>query len=235
MFRAFTLIAQQRWAAALEAIANAERPYRPIRGWPLLARAQIRILTGQPAEALPLIEQALATDLEESHDIADALFFRCQANLALGRYDDAVAACESAVGRYVWWRQQHLYLVAAYALTGDDAKAAAEKGRLLSRRRGVSIADIKSRHWSDAGGTGTDKLGGALAYGRADIEEEIRTVSTAEACKACTWGTLISFDGASFGAPIDPQAATAADSARARRLPRERPIAQAVVLDGNFF
>jgi tetratricopeptide (TPR) repeat protein len=137
-----------RWAAALEAIANSESLYRPIRGWPLLARAQIRVLTGQPAEALPLIEQALATDMEESSDVADAMFVRCQASLALGRYDDAIAACESAVGRYVWWRQ-HLYLVAAYALKGDVAKAEAEKGRLLTLRPGVSIADIKSRHWSD--------------------------------------------------------------------------------------
>ncbi|HEU0199325.1 MAG TPA: winged helix-turn-helix domain-containing protein [Burkholderiaceae bacterium] len=148
MFRAYTLTRQHRWAAALEAIATAEKLYAPIRGRPLLARADIRLLTGQPTEALLLVEQALVTDLEAPVDVSDAMYVRCQASLALGRYDDAIAACERAVGLYVWW-EHHLYLVAAYALKGDLANATAEKRRLLNLRSGISIAHFKALRYSD--------------------------------------------------------------------------------------
>jgi adenylate cyclase len=76
------------------------------------------------------------------------LQYQCRAFLALGRYDDAIAACEKSLALADYW-SRHLYLVAAYAQKGDLAKAAVAKTELLKRQPGMSIARIKAIKVSD--------------------------------------------------------------------------------------
>lgn len=147
--RAATLIRQQRWEAALEALAKAEKLSSVIVGWVLNQRAQIMIFTGRPHEALELIDRQLALDTSDQEEVGWALLQRGRAYLALGRYDDAIAACERHVALDDWWLP-HLYLAAGYALKGDAARAAAEKTTLLELRPGTSIADIRKLYWSDS-------------------------------------------------------------------------------------
>jgi hypothetical protein len=73
---------------------------------------------------------------------------RCRANLLLGRYDEAIVACEKDVALNNWWRP-HVYLVAAYAQKGDNGNASAEKTALLKMRQGFSIADYKALRLSN--------------------------------------------------------------------------------------
>ena len=66
----------------------------------------------------------------------------------LGRYKDAIGACEKA-GTFEDSWVVHLYLVAAYAHEGEVAKAEAAKAALLRRRPGFSIADYKRAGYSN--------------------------------------------------------------------------------------
>jgi Flp pilus assembly protein TadD len=56
----------------------------------------------------------------------------------LGRYDNAISACEKALASGDEWRRR-LYLVAAYAQKGDMAKAAVEKAALLKLQPKITI------------------------------------------------------------------------------------------------
>ena len=122
-----------------------ESSLNPTMPWPLLQRALIMVHTGQPAEALPWIEKAFAVDPQLT---ILAVFLRCRAYQALGRYDDAIAACEKSVAGDDWWLV-HAYLVAAYAQKGETAKAEAEKVILLKQQPGVTIADLKALRLSN--------------------------------------------------------------------------------------
>ena len=140
--RAFALAWQWRWPAATEA---ASRAISLDRSYPtaLLAQAEIALRTGHPDEALAWTDRALALQSQSPVQRAFILLSRCQAYQALGRYDEAIAACESSVAESVlWWG--HLYLVAAYAQKGDLQKAAAEKTELLAEQPGMTIADLKA-------------------------------------------------------------------------------------------
>jgi tetratricopeptide (TPR) repeat protein len=106
------------------------------------------ILTGQPEEALVLVERQLALDPNNQEEMGWVMLQRCRAYMALGRHDDAIAACERDIALDDWW-MPHLYLVAGYALKGEANKAAAEKATLLSLRSGTSIADFKRLYYSN--------------------------------------------------------------------------------------
>ncbi|HXT03394.1 MAG TPA: adenylate/guanylate cyclase domain-containing protein [Casimicrobiaceae bacterium] len=101
----------------------------------VLDRAWILIQTGRSADALPLIAQAIAMDpLEQSWPY----HFMCKAYVFLGRYGDAVAACERAATENDWWLNQ-VYLCAAYAQHGDIAKAIRSKNALLKQQPDYTI------------------------------------------------------------------------------------------------
>ena len=68
--------------------------------------------------------------------------------MALGRYEEAIVACEKDAALADSW-PPHAYLTAAYALLGNDSKAQAEKAKLLTQRPGFSIADHKTLKISD--------------------------------------------------------------------------------------
>jgi tetratricopeptide (TPR) repeat protein len=146
--RAETLLRQGRWDAALQANAKAEE-LDPGFGGLRTQRAAIGIQKGSPEQALVLISEYLALQPQESSEIGEAMLQRCRASMALGRYDDVIAACERAIALSDWWLP-HLYLAAAYALKGDARRAAAEKAILTELRSGVSFADYMALWRSDS-------------------------------------------------------------------------------------
>ncbi|MET1082588.1 MAG: tetratricopeptide repeat protein, partial [Burkholderiales bacterium] len=136
--RADALGWQWRWEAALEANSK-EQSLDRTRAGPIVRRAWMMNLLGKPAEALPLVDQALALD---PLNVSPALYLRCRSYLVLGRYKDAIGACEKAAGTSSDNWGVHLFLVAAYGHEGEVAKAEAAKAALLRRRPGFSIADL---------------------------------------------------------------------------------------------
>ena len=102
-------------------------------------------MTGRPADALPLVDRALSLDPES---IGWAMRFACEAYLLLGRFDDAVSACEKAGGTNSDWFITS-YLAAAYANRGDIDKARAAANAILRTVPGYSIAQVRAKHYSD--------------------------------------------------------------------------------------
>ena len=146
-WRAVALWRQWRWDAALEAIAKAER-LDPSRTGLLNDRAGIMILTGQPVAALTLVDQQLARDPQAKEVLGWAALQRCRAYMALGRYEEAITACEKQIALDNWWLS-HAYLLAAYAQTAQTSRTTAEKAALLTLRPSFSIADFKAQRFSD--------------------------------------------------------------------------------------
>jgi tetratricopeptide (TPR) repeat protein len=143
---ATSLSSQWQWEGALEANTEALRidPYRNIT---LKDRGRLLLLTGRSQEALPLIEQAIALD-PRSPDVASYLRVKCDAYLLLGKYDDAIAACEKSLALQDSWLP-YVDLVAAYAQKGDMAKTAVAKAEVLKRQPQMSIANVKALRLSD--------------------------------------------------------------------------------------
>jgi tetratricopeptide (TPR) repeat protein len=146
--RGIVLGLQWRWQAALEANAIARRLDPTRDDATITERAELMFFMGRPNEALELVDQALALEPSGVIGISWPLDIRCRANMALGRYDEAIPACEKSVGELDWWIP-HLYLIAGYTHTGDVTKAAAEKAKLLQQRPGISIADFKALRLSN--------------------------------------------------------------------------------------
>jgi tetratricopeptide (TPR) repeat protein len=96
---------------------------------------------------LPLIEQAIALD-PRSPDVASYLRVKCDAYLLLGKYDDAIAACEKSLALQDSWLP-YVDLVAAYAQKGDMAKTVVAKAEVLTRQPRMSIANVKALRLSD--------------------------------------------------------------------------------------
>jgi adenylate cyclase len=112
----------------------------------VLDRAWILIQTGRSADALPLIHQAIAMDpLEQSWPY----HFMCKAYLFLGRYGEAVGACEKAATENGWWLNQ-VYLSAAYAQHGDIAKAVTSRNALLQQQPGYTIERYRRTYAASA-------------------------------------------------------------------------------------
>jgi adenylate cyclase len=146
-YRAAALASQWRWQAALEANSKASS-LDPSRIQPFTQRAWIMLYTGQPTEAVAWVDKALALQTQSNPLLVDALLQLCRANQALGRYDEAIDACEKTVAIGDWWLG-HLYLVAAYAQKGETERAAAEKLILLKEQPGVTIANLRAQRLSN--------------------------------------------------------------------------------------
>ena len=108
--------------------------------------AWLKYATGRPVETIALTERAIAIDppgkLEEAMNL-------CRGNLMLGRYGEAVSACEKAATLDdATWHNQVL-LLAASAQNGDMQKATVAKTELLKRQPRFSIAKDKAARLSD--------------------------------------------------------------------------------------
>jgi adenylate cyclase len=124
-----------RWDEALVA-ADRIIALDPAETSGLLQRSWILIQTGRPADAVPFIERALLVDAQNQRG---PYHFMCKAKLLLGRYDEAVTACEKAATENNWWINL-VYLCAAYAQHGDATKAATAKDALLKQKPGYTIS-----------------------------------------------------------------------------------------------
>jgi tetratricopeptide (TPR) repeat protein len=97
-------IGPRRWhrsgagEAALEANSKASS-LDPSRIQLLIQRARIMLYTGQPTEAVAWVDKALALQTQSNPLLVDALLQLCRANQALGRYDEAIDACENSRDR----------------------------------------------------------------------------------------------------------------------------------------
>ena len=142
--RTDALVWLERFDQALEANAKA-RALNPTpdsasttqHGWLLL-------LLNRPEEALAVGERAIAMS-HSSGSGQEGFAHRtiCQANLLLGRYDAAVAACEKSAANDDWWLDQ-MYLTAGYAQLGNAVKAAAAKAALLAKKPTFTIEKFKA-------------------------------------------------------------------------------------------
>jgi class 3 adenylate cyclase/TolB-like protein len=139
--RSAALLAQGQWDGAFQANAEALQidPYNSgvvgNQGWLLL-------LTGRAEEALPVLDRTIALD-PRSDNVYRALELKCSANLNLGRYDAAIAACERSLALEDYWFT-YILLLGAYAQKGDVVRAGAVKQELLKRQPGISIAKLKA-------------------------------------------------------------------------------------------
>jgi Predicted integral membrane protein len=122
-----------RWDEALAANDRA-RALFPASVGSVLDRAYDSNYSGHPEQALPLARLALAMDPQE----AGAQHFICKILIYLGRYTEAVAACEKAAALENGWFNQ-FYLAAAYANAGDLAKATIARDELLRKQPGFTM------------------------------------------------------------------------------------------------
>jgi tetratricopeptide (TPR) repeat protein len=148
--RADALQRQWRWEAALEANAKAQK-LDPTRFGTMGQYAHILNDLGRPQEALAAVDAAFS--LQPSGSTAGWLSLnRCRADLALGRYNDAIDACEKAASAgdlYYRRMSPHMWLASAYALQGNDVRAQSEKAKLLAQWPQASIAQFKANPISD--------------------------------------------------------------------------------------
>ena len=139
---------QHQWDGALAANAEALR-IDPYRNGALLNRVELLIETGRADEVFPIIAQGMALD-PRSPAVPGFLYRECRAHLFLGHYDAAIASCEKGIGLDTdYWLFAHVLLIAAYAQTGENAKAAAARAGLLERKAWISISSLKARRESD--------------------------------------------------------------------------------------
>ena len=135
---------QGRLDAAFEADAHS-RQFDPTHDFNL--RAWLLVMNGQANEALAVVERALSID---PRAISNYQLQKCWASLQLGRYDNAITACEKWRAADDQWFPPHVLLMAAYAQSGNSAKAAAEKAIVLQRVPGYSIARYQALWKSDS-------------------------------------------------------------------------------------
>ncbi len=142
--RARALMLMGQWDASLEAIAKAIR-LDPESSFLLSQRAFLTILSGRPAEALAIDQQAVAMDPPGGWAV---MMNECFAHILLGQFDRAIVDCEKAKGLSVEDWTVHVFLAAAYAQLGDTAKAAAARTEVLRLVPGYTIATFRSKDYS---------------------------------------------------------------------------------------
>ena len=116
------------------------RELDPTRFYAVLLRGYLYLLAGKPEETMKIVEvvqRGLGTTTSESYELA------CNAHVALGAYDAAIAACERAVTSGENWLIL-ANLTAAYALRGDTEKAAQAKARLITLAPMLTIGRLRA-------------------------------------------------------------------------------------------
>jgi len=132
-----------RWDEALSAIERAEG-LKPWAAGIVVWHSWIMISTGRPADALVAAQHAAAIDPPGG---GYPQLLTCKSYLYLGRYEDAVTACEKSAGLNNSWIDQ-VYLTAAYAQKGDLNKAKIAKEELLKLQPGYTIERYRETWYS---------------------------------------------------------------------------------------
>ena len=99
--------------------------------------ALVMVWSGRAEEALPWIDKALA--FESGAGLGALLARKCYVHLLLGRYEEAVAECERSAG-LAGDGVTYVFLTAAYAQHGDNAKAVATREQLFKRWPDFTLA-----------------------------------------------------------------------------------------------
>jgi adenylate cyclase len=142
--RSGALMYMGQWDAAIEAVETAVRldPDSPEH---LAGLAWTMSMVGRPAEAVGLIDRAIAMDPQ---GVWWTLRAGCEARLLLGQYDQAIVACEKATGRTGDDFDIAYFLAAAYAHTGASARAAEEVAKIQRASPGFTIASLRAKRYS---------------------------------------------------------------------------------------
>ena len=93
--------------------------------WTLFALAHCKLNTGSIEEVIPLVERAIRTQPPRSQYRADVLP-DWKAKLLQSRVDEAISWLERARSSNSEYSFIHAFLAAAYGLSGDSKRAAAE-------------------------------------------------------------------------------------------------------------
>jgi tetratricopeptide (TPR) repeat protein len=141
--RAWALDHLGRWDEALAAIERAETLDPSVPTYPF-SRSWFMISMGRPAEALAAAQRAAAID-PPGGPIEQLLI--CNSYFYLGRYEDAVLACQKSAALYNWWVPQ-MYMAAAYAHIGDLSKANVARDALLKTEPGFTISRYAQIYYS---------------------------------------------------------------------------------------
>ena len=138
--RALVLVYMGQWDAAMEASARAMQLDAQSSD-AVSGRAWLMNNLGRPREALARSEQAIALNPPGDYF---ALFNVCEAQLLLGQFEAAIAACERAKGLSAEDIWADVNLAAAYANLGETEKAEAAKAEVRRRQPELTIAAIKN-------------------------------------------------------------------------------------------
>jgi tetratricopeptide (TPR) repeat protein len=143
--RGWALAWQRRWEESLTAYRESLR-ISPNRGGTINYMAIVLMWSGRAEESLPWIDKALVS--EGGALFADLLQRKCGVYTLLGRYEEAVAACEKSagLGGDVF---TYVYLTAAYAQQGKDVKAAAAMEQVFKLWPNFALARWKLLSASD--------------------------------------------------------------------------------------
>jgi len=133
--RAEALRLQYQWDAALDANGRSIR-LDPSRVSTLDVRGLYMAWTGRPEEVFPLVARSAEITPD---NVGFDQRVACRAWLALGRYDEAIAACERSASEDEYYTV-HVYLAAAYAQKGLLATAAEERDKALHQNPEFSVA-----------------------------------------------------------------------------------------------
>jgi TolB-like protein len=141
--RNWALQFQSRFEAALAA-NDQGRALDPTRSGIFFLRGFLYIYAGRAGDAISLV-QARDAMLEQT-DLA-MFTLTCDAHLHLGNYAQAIVDGErAAAGFDSYWN--YLNLTAAYAQSGDMARAASARDELMRRIPEFTIARFKAKQWS---------------------------------------------------------------------------------------
>jgi tetratricopeptide (TPR) repeat protein len=143
--RSTALVYLSRWDAALEAVSEAARLDPDEAMHYRLNTAWILGLMGRPDETLAIVDEVLRVDPTL---VAVATRTACEAHVLAGHASQAASACERSVLLYGDWVSK-LYLLAAYANSGQKAKADAVKAEVLREVPTYSIAQLRAKRYSD--------------------------------------------------------------------------------------
>ena len=105
------------------------------------------VMSDQPERALEATERGVTM---EPRAISNYDLMRCWSYLLLGRYGEAIVACEKWRAYEDRWFYVYPLLTAAYAQSGDKVKTTAAKAELLKHAPNYTIARYLALQKSDS-------------------------------------------------------------------------------------